>query len=395
MLSDPSQSLILSRHFSKLDSLEEKFCWVRDQFSTIRIPWSEEYEILNICRENVLEDSFRETQRLSDRDMRKELHIQFSGEMCMDAGGIMKEWLNILIKELFAEQLQLFQRAKTEEVGYIISSSSNCQSELYYFTGRVLAKAVFENIPVASPLCKSLFKHLLGHAVTFEDIQYQDSDLYKSLQYIATNSIEDMFIGFFALEKENVLFELVENGSELCITEENKSAYLDLRYKFETSKSMEPGLTHLKNGFHSVIPHRMIAELTPGELELLLCGKGFLDLEEWMANTEYKGDFSSSHRVVKWFWAVLREFTQEELSQLLVFVTGASKVPVEGFAQLKTLRGEPAHFTLQSVEHYRKVLPRAHTCFNRLDLPMYPSKSEVKEVLRLVINNHTLGFGLE
>ena len=93
VLSDPSQSLILSRHFSKLDSLEEKFCWVRDQFSTIRIPWSEEYEILNICRENVLEDSFRETQRLSDRDMRKELHIQFSGEMCMDAGGIMRNGL--------------------------------------------------------------------------------------------------------------------------------------------------------------------------------------------------------------------------------------------------------------------------------------------------------------
>ena len=386
---------MLTKRFSKLNTLEEKFCWVREQFNTIRIPWSEEYEIINICRESLLEDSIREIQRLSDRDMRKELHIQFSGEMCMDAGGIMKEWLNILIKELFAEPMQLFQRTKTEEVGYLISSSNNCQTELYYFTGRVLAKAVFENIPVTCPLCKSLFKHLLGHTLGFEDIQHQDSDLYNSMKYIADNSIEDMFIGFFALEKENVLFELVENGSEICITEENKSSYLELRCRFETSKSMEPGLTHFKNGFNSVIPHKMIADFTPDELELLLCGKSFLDLGEWMENTEYKGEFSSNHKVVKWFWTILHEFTQEELSQLLVFVTGTSKVPVEGFSQLRTLRGDPAHFTMQSVEYYKKVLPRAHTCFNRLDLPIYQSKSEVKEALKFVINNHSLGFGLE
>ena len=74
---------------------------------------------------------------------------------------------------------------------------------------------------------------------------------------------------------------------------------------------------------------------------------------------------------------------------------GTSRVPIEGFKTLKTLRGDPAKFTLQSAEYYKKSLPTAHTCFNRLEIPLYTSKNELKEAIKFVIKYHTLGFGLE
>ena len=41
------------------------------------------------------------------------------------------------------------------------------------------------------------------------------------------------------------------------------------------------------------------------------------------------------------------------------------------------------------------MLPRAHTCFNRLDLPRYPNEAKMKAALDYVISNNIIGFGLE
>lgn len=40
-------------------------------------------------------------------------------------------------------------------------------------------------------------------------------------------------------------------------------------------------------------------------------------------------------------------------------------------------------------------LPKAHTCFNRLDLPDYPSYKYLKESLDYIAKNDIVGFGLE
>ena len=39
-------------------------------------------------------------------------------------------------------------------------------------------------------------------------------------------------------------------------------------------------------------------------------------------------------------------------------------------------------------------LPRAHTCFNRLDLPRYPSQEDMKVALDYIAQNEIIGFGL-
>ena len=40
-------------------------------------------------------------------------------------------------------------------------------------------------------------------------------------------------------------------------------------------------------------------------------------------------------------------------------------------------------------------IPKAHTCFNRLDLPHFPDYKSLKTALDYVVKNEIVGFGLE
>ena len=53
-------------------------------------------------------------------------------------------------------------------------------------------------------------------------------------------------------------------------------------------------------------------------------------------------------------------------------------------------------FAIVPVRTAESVFPRAHTCFNRIDLPMYESESELRRRLREVLSvDPTAGFTME
>ncbi|CAF3414901.1 unnamed protein product [Rotaria sp. Silwood1] len=69
----------------------------------------------------------------------------------------------------------------------------------------------------------------------------------------------------------------------------------------------------------------------------------------------------------------------EERTRLLQFVTGTSRLPMNGFRELWGSTG-PQLFTIEKWGD-RTKLPRAHTCFNRLDLPPYESYQDLRQKL--------------
>lgn len=70
------------------------------------------------------------------------------------------------------------------------------------------------------------------------------------------------------------------------------------------------------------------------ELELLISGLPEIDVDDLRANTEYQG-FTANSPVIQYFWEVVREMDKEDLALLVQFVTGTSKVPLEGFKALQ------------------------------------------------------------
>jgi len=387
-VSSPPKSIKNQPYRAKLE-------WIREKLSSLKIHWTQEYIKLRVSRDNLLEESFLQIVSFDNEDMRKEFQIGFEGELAQDAGGLLKEWLTILIKELFSGEMGLFVRTDTEKVAYTVSEEGQENSEIYYFVGRVLGKAMFEGIPMNCPLSQVVCKHLLGQEVCLEDLKYHDSDLYNSLRFMETSSIEGVLFENFTVSKNGKTTELCEAGTHKQLTDQNKSEYIKLRVQHETYLSTKLGLERLKAGFHSVVPLSVVSILSPEELELTLCGVPSIDIQDWKNNCEYRGELSAKHKVVAWFWEVLENMTQEQLADLLLFVTGTNRVPVEGFQSLKTLRGEKAKFTFEPTRFKKDELPRAHTCFNRLDLPLYQNKQQLKDAIYTVITNYKTGFGLE
>ena len=63
-------------------------------------------------------------------------------------------------------------------------------------------------------------------------------------------------------------------------------------------------------------------------------GLAEIDLEDWKRNTDYDGYFRGDN-VIIWFWKAVENYDNEMRARLLQFVTGTSKVPMNGFSELQ------------------------------------------------------------
>jgi len=185
---------------------------------------------------------------------------------------------------------------------------------------------------------------------------------------------------------------LIEGGSNTEVTEENKGEYVRLVAQHRMTGAIEPQLEALLEGFHELVPKDLIAIFNERELELLISGLPDIDLEDLYKHTEYHG-YTASSAPVRWFWEVIRSLSKEELAKFLQFVTGTSKVPLEGFKALKGMQGVQL-FQIHTTElKSPSMLPAAHTCYVQLDLPAYETREQLRDRLRYAIINGFEGFG--
>lgn len=68
------------------------------------------------------------------------------------------------------------------------------------------------------------------------------------------------------------------------------------------------------------------------------------------------------HAQIQWFWRALRSFDQADRARFLQFVTGTSKVPLQGFAFLEGMNGIQK-FQIHRDDRSTDRLPSAHTWY--------------------------------
>lgn len=108
-------------------------------------------------------------------------------------------------------------------------------------------------------------------------------------------------------------------------------------------------------------------------------------------NTDYI-NYTKDSQAIIWFWQVLEALTAEQKANFIQFVTGTSKVPLEGFKALKGIGGQIQRFQIHKV-YNNKLLPTSHTCLNQLELPEYESKEKMRRNLEIVLEMGKEGFG--
>lgn len=74
----------------------------------------------------------------------------------------------------------------------------------------------------------------------------------------------------------------------------------------------------------------------------------------------FKNIFKYLRVQIQWFWRALRSFDQADRAKFLQFVTGTSKVPLQGFAALEGMNGIQK-FQIHRDDRSTDRLPSAHT----------------------------------
>lgn len=353
---------------------------------------------INVRRDRVFDDSYQQLRLRTPNEMKGRLHVQFTGEEGVDAGGVTREWYIILARQIFDPNYVLFTRSAAKSATYQPDKRSYINREHlenFRFVGRIIGKAIYDGQLLDAYFTRSFYKHILGLKPTYHDIEAEDPEYYKSLKWMLENDITGILDYTMSAEYDEfgktTVTDLMPNGRDIPVTEENKAEYVRLVTEVRMTKSIEKQIAAFKEGFYELIPLEDCKIFNELELELLMSGLPDIDMADLKANVEYTG-YTASSPQINWFWRCVSKMNQEDLARLVMFVTGTSKVPLEGFSNLQGMNGLQK-FQIHRVAGNTMRLPSAHTCFNQLDLPEYSTAEILSERLLRAVRECSVGFG--
>lgn len=171
----------------------------------------------------------------------------------------------------------------------------------YRFLGTLMAKALLDGHLVSLPLSRPLYKALCGVPILAADLPDIDPDkarhlghLHKvALQKRAAEELQDpqaRMSALAALEDVELYsltmeyapsstmhgfhaVELVPDGANVPVTNDNVHEYVKLMYSFILEEGVNAQVDAIREGISEVFPASQLMALTPTELQLMLSGE--------------------------------------------------------------------------------------------------------------------------
>lgn len=234
---------------------------------------------LSVRRDQVFLDSFRSMYfKSADEIKYAKLSIRFSGEEGVDAGGVTREWFQVLARQMFNPGYALFTPVAADRTTFHPNRTSWVNNEhlsFFKFIGRIIGKALYEGRVLDCHFSRAVYKvwvphdnhtshianikqKMLGKSVSVKDMETLDLDYYKSLVWMLENDITDIITESFSIEVEDYgdkkVIDLVPNGRNTPVTEENKHDYVRMMVEYRLLTSVQEQMEHfLRGGFPVVI----------------------------------------------------------------------------------------------------------------------------------------------
>ncbi|CAH8491681.1 unnamed protein product [Dicrocoelium dendriticum] len=261
-----------------------------------------------VSRDNLLEDSFQLISQMTPTSLRRRLSITFLHEEGLDYGGVAREWFYGLSREIFNPMFGLFEYTG-KNYGLQINPASHVNPNhlsYFHFVGRLIGMALFHGRCLDGGLTLSFYKRILGRKLTLEDLGHTDHDYYQSLAFIRDTNIDrcDLdiyFVGSYDLLGEVHEDELIDNGRNVKVTEDNKHEYIRLMVDWRFTRGVAKQTEALHKGIHDVLEPQWLQLFDERELELLLSGMPEIDVADWEKNTTYL-KYTRSSKQITWFW---------------------------------------------------------------------------------------------
>ncbi|XP_056647890.1 E3 ubiquitin-protein ligase hyd isoform X1 [Diorhabda sublineata] len=266
--------------------------------------------------------------------------------------------------------------------------------------GRLLGLCLLQNELCPIFLTRPVLKSILGRPIKFHDLAFFDSLVYESLRQLVVGAeTKDSKSLFSALELNFTIdlfpeegggtVELVPGGKDLEVTSSNVYDYVRKYAYYRMIKVQEKAIEHIKIGVFDVLPEGSLDGLTAEDLRLLLNGVGDINVAVLISYTSFNDESGeSSDRLVKfkrWLWSIVEKMTHIERQDLVYFWTGSPALPAseDGFQPMPSVTIRPADDA---------HLPTANTCISRLYIPLYSSRTVLRQKLLLAIKTKNFGF---
>ncbi|KAL7552593.1 hypothetical protein ACHAWF_016755 [Thalassiosira exigua] len=363
------------------------------------------------------------------KKLRKRVQVEFVNrhgrqEAGIDGGGVLKEFVDDLIKDAFLPKDERNDGDDDDSVSEthpdffsvtplqtltVNALDEGQQIDDYEFLGRVLGKAIYESILVEPQFSLPFLNKLLGKQNSLDDLKNLDPEYYKNLQslrHMSTADINGLGLTFELHDAATAApIELMPGGSAVSVTRENVIQYIHLvsHQKMNVRGSCQTAA--FLRGFRDLIPAQWVRLFSAYELQKLISGddavKG-IDVRGMMAVMRYSGGLHPSQPIVRWLWEVVEEMTPELQRKFLKFMTSCSRQPLLGFGsmvpapciqQTRLREDDYGNDIAEGLGTGNVRLPSSSTCMNLLKLPKYTSKEMLKKKLLYAIES-AAGFEL-
>ncbi|KAG6495092.1 E3 ubiquitin-protein ligase UPL5-like [Zingiber officinale] len=360
------------------------------------------YEML-IDRSQLMTDSFGYIGRIDAGALRGGLLMEFKNEEATGPG-VLREWFCLLCREIFNPQNLLFLPCPHDQRRFFPNPASAVDPlylKYFSFSGRVIALALMHKVQVGIVFDRTFFLQLAGRSITLEDVRDADPDLYRSWKQILemdgalldSDGLGLTFVRDIEMLGSMETVELCPGGKDIIVHSRNREEYINLLIKHRFVTSISEQITHFAEGFGDILSNPKNQQfffngLDLEDFDLMIGGdNSVINVKEWREHTEYNG-YKSKDRNIIWFWKIVEGMSEEQRRVLIFFWTSIRYLPVDGF------RGLPSKLFIFKSSDSQESLPTSHTCFYRLCLPVYRTKTIMHERLQLITQEHlSCSFG--
>ncbi|XP_068736455.1 probable E3 ubiquitin-protein ligase HERC4 isoform X1 [Montipora capricornis] len=347
-----------------------------------------------VKRESIVEHTLTQIMKCGPYDLKKPLKVVFLGEEGVDAGGVRKEFFLLLLTEILDPKYGMFTYVEESHTIWFNDLTFE-ENPMFLLIGVICGLAIYNSTIIDLRFPPVLYKKLLGRKPTLDDFRGFKPAVAKNLQYLLDYPEDDDIVEVFGLNFQIIrdkygeldYVDLIPDGGNTSVNSDNRQEYVDVYIDYYLNKSVEKQFQAFSTGFHRVCGGKVLEFFHPEELMQMVVGCQDYDFRELEKVAEYKGEYYRHHPVIENFWEVFLEFPINMKKKFLAFLTGSDRVPILGMKSMKIIIQPVAGGKLG--DH----LPVAHTCFNLLDLPRYPTKKMLKNKLSQAVEYST-GFGL-
>ncbi|KAI8913516.1 HECT-domain-containing protein [Gorgonomyces haynaldii] len=369
----------------------------QDQMDLYGLQWQHPVARVNIRRDHIFEDGFAQLNSLQSQ-LKRKIAITFIDEHGLteagiDGGGVFKEFLTLCLKEAFAPNIGLFETTQDQLLYPATTTYATEPEQLKYFEfmGRIIGKALYEDVLLESPFAGFFLRKWIGLANYLDDLPSLDKELYQGLIYLKNcDNAEDLSLNFTLREEQfgtSQSIDLIPNGSNVAVTNENRIRYIYLVAHYKLNLRLQKQVRAFFSGLIDLIDPKWLKMFNEQELQLLLGGTHLpIDVNDFKQNVVYDSVYDEKHPTIEYFWQVVEEMSQEDKEKLIKFITSCSRPPILGFSELMP------RISIRFAGQEQDRLPTASTCVNLLKLPGYKSKELLREKILYAIS---AGAGFE